>query len=61
MSEYIFSNDDLYAVDMRRFDELKELIRCRDCKHRMHNGTCIKVMKRKPDDGYCDEGERNEW
>lgn len=34
-----------------------ELIRCRDCKHRMHDKTCIKVMKRKPDDGYCDEGE----
>lgn len=61
MREYIFSNDDLYAVDMRRFDELKELIRCRDCKHRMHDKTCIKVMKRKPDDGFCDEGERNEW
>lgn len=40
---------------------LKELIRCRDCKHRTHNGTCIKNMKRKLDDGYCDEGERNEW
>ena len=40
---------------------LGELIRCRNCKHRMHNGTCIKNMKRKPDDGFCDEGERNEW
>ena len=37
------------------------VIRCRDCKHRMHDKTCIKVMKRKPDDGFCDEGERNEW
>lgn len=36
-----------------------ELIRCRDCKHRMHDGTCIKNMKRKPDEGFCDEGERN--
>lgn len=42
-------------------DMTTELIRCRDCKHRMHNGTCIKNMKRKPDDGFCDEGERNEW
>ena len=38
----------------------QELIRCRDCKHRMHDKTCIKVMKRKPDYGFCDEGERNE-
>lgn len=30
--EYIFSTDDMYAVDMRRFDELTELIRCKDCK-----------------------------
>ena len=37
----------------------KQLIRCRNCKHRMHDRTCIKVMKRKPDDGFCDEGERN--
>lgn len=42
-------------------DMTTELIRCRDCKHRMHNGTCIKNMKRKPDDGFCDEGERSEW
>lgn len=31
--EYIFSTDDMYAVDMRRFDELTELIRCKDCKY----------------------------
>lgn len=38
-----------------------EVIRCRDCKHRRHNGTCIKNMKRKPDDGFCDEGERKQY
>lgn len=32
--EYIFSTDDMYAVDMRRFDELTELIRCKDCIHK---------------------------
>ena len=42
-------------------DMTTELIRCRDCKHRMHNGTCIKNMKRKPDDGFCDEGERKQY
>lgn len=36
------------------------VIHCRDCKHRMHDKTCIKVMKRKPDNGYCDEGEVRE-
>ena len=35
------------------------VIRCRNCRHRMHDRTCIKVMKRKPDDGFCNEGERN--
>lgn len=38
-----------------------EVIRCRDCKHRMHDKTCIKVMKRKPDDGFCDEGEVKQY
>ena len=37
------------------------VIRCRDCKHRLHNGTCIKNMKRKPDDGFCDEGEVKQY
>ena len=55
--------------EAKEFDEIfigvirkhKELIRCRDCKHRTHNGTCIKNMKRKPDDGYCDEGELKQY
>ena len=32
MKEYIVS-DDSYEYEMRRYDELKELIRCRDCKN----------------------------
>lgn len=32
MKEYIVSEDS-YAYEMRRYDELKELIRCKDCKH----------------------------
>ena len=32
MREYIVSEDS-YAYEMRRYDELKELIRCKDCKH----------------------------
>lgn len=63
MKEYIipFADD----ADIEKLEQIHgtngELIHCRDCKHRTHNGTCIKVMKRKPDDGFCDEGERNEW
>lgn len=37
--------------------EYVKVVHCKDCKHRMHNKTCTKVMKRKPDDGFCDEGE----
>lgn len=37
-----------------------ELIRCRNCRHRLKNHTCLRTMKRKPDDGYCDEGEIDE-
>ena len=63
MKEYIVSEDyidGIYTDEGSTFglDMNRELIRCRDCKHRMHNKTCIKNMKRKPDDGYCDEGER---
>ena len=63
MKEYIVSEDyidGIYTDEGSTFglDMNRELIRCRDCKHRMHNKTCIKNMKRKPDYGYCDEGER---
>ena len=51
--------DELDECDDEYYGTGTELIRCRNCKHRMHDGTCIKVMKRKPDEGYCDEGERN--
>ena len=42
-------------------DQYEVIVRCRDCKHRMHDKTCIKNMKRKPDDGYCDEGELKQY
>lgn len=58
MKEYILTE---YDTPFTALDNvIGELIRCRECKHRMHNGTCIKVMKRKPDDGFCDEGEVRE-
>lgn len=55
--EYIakFDEDGWYAPQ-----KSQELVRCKDCKHRMHNKTCIRAMKKKADDGYCDEAERKE-
>ena len=49
MKEYIVSEDS-YEYEMRRYDELKELIRCKDCQHWMKNpyressvfGLCFK-------------------
>ena len=66
MKEYIVSQeyiDGIYTDEGSTFglDMQKELIRCRDCKHRMHDKTCIKNMKRKPDDGFCDEGEQKQY
>lgn len=57
IEEKYWEDDDAFADEYYGYG--KQLIRCRDCKHRMHDKTCIKVMKRKPDDGFCDEGERN--
>lgn len=33
MREYIVSTDTAYEFEMGRFEELQELIRCKDCKH----------------------------
>lgn len=33
MREYIVSTDTAYEFEMSRFEELQELIRCKDCKH----------------------------
>lgn len=33
MKEYIVSTDTEYEFEMHRFEELQELIRCKDCKH----------------------------
>lgn len=59
IEEKYWEDDDASADEYYGYG--KRLINCRDCKHRMHNGTCIKNMKRKPDNGYCDEGERKQY
>lgn len=65
--EYIFSTDDMYAVEMRRFDELTELIRCKDC--RFYTGKwCTRYSTKQFDvndickgaDDYCSAAERKE-
>ena len=47
MKEYIVSEDS-YEYEMRRYDELKELIRCKDCKHMHEDGV----------ESYCDDSGR---
>ena len=59
IEEKYWEDDDVFADEYYGYG--KRLINCRDCKHRMHNGTCIKNMKRKPDDGFCDEGEVKQY
>jgi hypothetical protein len=65
MKEYIVSNDDLYAVEMRRFDELKELIHCRDCIHFKpfveNDGMwCDMLEIDLGENGFCSYGERKD-
>lgn len=62
MTEIIIKVDDsiLELLKTRGMETRYELIRCRNCRHRLKNKTCLRTMKRKPDDGYCDEGEIDE-
>ena len=68
MKEYIVSENS-YEYEMRRYDELRELIRCKDCKHwdgyYCHNelwgdgyGNYTPPIKR--EEGFCDWAERKE-
>ena len=61
MKEYIVSADS-YAYEMRRYDELKELIRCKDCKHYTKEGhvRCWNPHGMHPTDPdeYCSRAER---
>ena len=67
MKEYIVSTDTAYEFEMRRFEELQELIRCKDCvfwenydhvcsKKRELNGT----MHGARADDFCSWAERKE-
>ncbi len=63
MKEYIVSEDS-YEYEMRRYDELKELIRCKDCKYNnggrcsWHSGNDYTWIV--DDDDYCSCAERKE-
>ena len=35
MKEYIVNRDTAYEFEMSRFEELQELIRCKDCRNRI--------------------------
>lgn len=41
--------------------EAVQVIHCCDCRHRMHSKTCLRTMKKKSDNGYCDEAEVYRW
>ena len=63
MREYIVGEDS-YSYEMRRYEELEELIRCKDCKYNnggrcsWHGGAGYKWVV--DDDDYCSCGERKE-
>lgn len=63
MSEYIVDVNDsskMYAVEMGRYEELCELIRCRECIHH-HGHDCENMNYRwTSDDFYCGWAERKE-
>lgn len=43
--------------------DVVEVVRCRDCKHRLDNDFCSGrgwPMGQVPDDGYCDHGKRKD-
>lgn len=75
MAEYIVSADDTeeswYSFEMGRYDELQELIRCKDCKYykvyELFNHTiplCDRIKTTMADaleeDDYCSRAEREE-
>ena len=51
MKEYIVSRDTAYEFEMGRFEELQELIRCKDCKFATITDG---VYGREPEVKYCD-------
>ncbi len=59
MKEYIVSEDS-YAYEMRRYDELKELIRRKDCTYyRGDHEYCVNDMFA-IENGFCNWAERKE-
>ena len=60
MKEYIVSEDS-YEYEMRRYDELKELIRCKDCL--WHYGMICRRNNTMfwNDDDFCSYAEREEY
>ena len=57
MKEYIVSENS-YEYEMRRYDELRELIRCKDCKHETDHDCPINWGKTGED--FCSFAEKRE-
>ena len=74
MKEYIVSMDTAYEFEMGRFEELQELVRCKDCKHqktaKYHQGETVYAVSYcglmnyyypiGEDDDFCSKAERKD-
>ena len=70
MKEYILTEEDLSSMQLLLIDNFKELVRCKDCKHRYNGETlhnCCEVLMAMSnwlieipveDDWHCGSGER---
>lgn len=61
MKEYIVSTETAYEFEMRRFEELQELIRCKDCKYYTGKWCTTKQFDIndicKGDNDFCSQAE----
>ena len=71
MSEYIVDVNDsseMYAVEMGRYEELREVIRCKDCKYWQYNSCFVESEEGDADSiilnrfafDFCSRAERRE-
>ena len=70
MKEYILTEEDLSSMQLLLIDSFKELVMCKDCKHRFEGETlhnCCEVLMEMSnwlveipvkDEWHCGSGER---
>lgn len=58
MKEYIVSENS-YEYEMRRYDELSELIRCKNCEHHRDRINMCDIWHRHTSrEGYCHRAKK---